>query len=217
MGKVLARRLQNHVELKIFDRDPEALAATAAELGVGAAAGLEELAALGTVILAVPDPEVINCIKDFNQLKQPLVVINIATNVARHVLEETAAKHVKCVGVKFVGHAGEIALGLDPVIIVDDRPADLVPLATAIFSPVGRVLVGKADIVSFINTTAAEKALEAAVYIEEGLKQQGVVEPEIIKSAIRQVAAGILKAYADQDLGPFARQVVRAVRARLKK
>lgn len=217
MGRVLAKRLKDHVELTIYDRDPENMAATQRELGVRVASGLEDLAGLGAVILAVPDPEVINCIKDFNQLKTPMIIINIATNVAQHVLEATAAKHVRCIGVKFVGHAGEMALGLTPVIIVNDRPAELAEVAKEIFAPVGHVMVGKADVVSYINTSAAEKALEAAVNIEEGLKQHGVTDPEIIKSAIQQVAAGILKAYADQDLGPFARQVVRAVKAKLKK
>lgn len=148
-------------------------------------------------------------------MKVPLVVINIATNVAQHVLEETAAKQVKCIGVKFIGHAGEMSLGLNPVIIIDDRPEELVGFAKEVFAPVGQLVVGKADIVSLINTMSAEKALEAAVNIEEGLK--GIASPEIINSAIRQVAAGILKAYADRDLGPFARQVVHAVRSKLKK
>lgn len=217
MGKVLAHRLARHVDLTLYDRDPEFLATVAKELGLPTAASLEDIAVLGTVILAVPDPEVINCIKEFNQLRQSLVVINIATNVAQHVLDESSSKQVRCIGVKFVGHAGEMALGLDPVIIINEKPPELVPLARSIFESVGPVVVGKADLVTYINTTAAEKALEAAVYIEEGLRQQGVSEQQIIKSAIRQVAAGVLKAYADQDLGPFARQIVRAVRAKMNK
>jgi len=178
---------------------------------------MEDLAALGTVILAVPDQEVVNCIKDYNQLQVPLTVINVATNVAQHVLEETAARQVKCIGVKFVGHADSMALGLDPVIIINDHPVELVPVAESIFSAAGQVLIAKADVVSFINTTAAQKALEAAVHIEEELQNQGVKNPAIVNSAIRQVAAGIMKAYADQDLGPFARQIIRAIRARRKK
>ena len=146
-----------------------------------------------------------------------MIAISVATNVAQHVLAETAARHVKCIGVKFVGHAGEMALGLDPVIIVNDRPGELSVLAAELFAAAGQVVIGKADVVGYINTVAAEKALEAAVAIEEGLQLQGVTHPAIIKSAIRQVAAGILKAYADQDLGPFARQIVRAVRAKHKK
>ncbi len=217
MGRELARRLKDHIELTIFDRDAAFLATVANEFAIPAAASIDEVAAVGTVILAVPDPEVINCIKDFNQRPAPLTVINIATNVAQHVLEEAAAPHVRCIGVKFVGHAGEMSLGLDPVVIVNERPAALVDTAKAIFGPVGQVVVGKADTVSAINTAAAEKALEAAVYIEEALRQQGITDPAIVKSAIRQVAAGVLKAYADQDLGPFARQIVRAVRAKFKR
>ena len=217
MGRELTRRLKNHAELTIFDRDAAFLAAVQSELGLPAAGSIDEMAALGTVILAVPDPEVINCIKEFNQMPTPVVVINIATNVAQHVLEETAAPHVRCIGAKFVGQAGEMALGLDPVIVVNNRPRELAVMATELFAPVGHVVVGKADIVSTINTLAAEKALEAAVYIEEGLLRQGVTDPEIINSAIRQVAAGVLKAFADKDLGPFARQIVRAVRAKMNK
>lgn len=217
MGRELARRLKGHVELTVYDRDPVLLETVANELGLTTAASIEALVGLRTVILAVPDPEVINCIKDFNQQKLPLTVINIATNVAQHVLEETAARHIKCIGVKFVGQAGEMAAGVDPVIIINDRPVELTAMVADIFSAAGHVLVGKADIVGIINTIAAEKALEAAVYIEDGLQQQGVTNPAIIKSAIRQVAAGIMKAYADQNLGPFARQIVRAVRARQKK
>jgi len=217
MGRELARRLKDHVELTIFDRDAAFLATVQNELGIPAAGSIDELAAIGTVILAVPDPEVVNCIKDFNQLKTPITVINIATNVAQHVLEETAVPPVRCFGVKFVGQAGEMSLGLDPVIVIDSRPAGLVPVAREIFASVGHVIVGKADIVSLVNNAAAAKALEAAVHIEETLRQQGVDDPAIVKSAIRMVAAGVLKAYADQDLGPFARQIVRAVRAKMKK
>lgn len=217
MGRVLARRLSDHVELTVFDRNADKVTALQEELGVKAAGSMEELAALGIVILAVPDPEVISCIKDFNQMRVPMLVLNIATNVTRLVLEQTAAKHIRCVGVKFVAHAREMALGQDPVIIVDASSPDITALVTDLFAPVGQVTVGKADIVSFVNTIAVEKALEAAVYIEEGLRQQGVTDPVIVKSALRQVAAGVLKAFADDDLGPFARQVVRAVRAKMRK
>ena len=217
MGRELARRLRQQYDLAIFDHDAALLETVGTELNVSTANSMEELAALGVVILAVPDPEVINCIKDFNQLKIPLVIINIATNVAQHVLEETAAKHVKCISAKFVGHAGEMSLGLDPVIVIDNHPGELVELAGRIFAAVGQVVVGKADAVSSINTMAAQKALEAAILIEDALKAQGIADAKIIKSAIRQVAAGVIKAYADDDLGPFARQITRAVRANLKK
>ena len=85
-----------------------------------------------------------------------------------------------------------------------------------IFQVVGQVIVGRADIVHTINTIAAEKALEAAVGIEEALKEEHITEPTIIKSAIKQVAAGILKAYADEDMGPFAREIVQSVKNKMR-
>ncbi|MCX7779914.1 MAG: NAD(P)-binding domain-containing protein [Negativicutes bacterium] len=217
MGMVLAARLREYADVLIFDRDPDRLALVAEELNLPVAAGLDELADAGVVILAVPDREVISLIKDFNLIKKPLSVFNVATNVAQMVLEEAAAKHVRCTGVKLIGHANEIALGQRPVIIINDKPAELVPVAEELFAPLGDIIIGKADSVTAINTIAAQKALEAAVAIEETLIGGGVTDSNVIKSAIRQVAAGILKAYTNDDLGPFAREIVRAVRAKLKK
>lgn len=217
MGEVLARKLAGHVSLYLLDRDLCRTQQLAAELNVSVANNLAEIAQLGRVILAVPDREVISCLKDFNEMKQPLVVINVATNVAQRVLNEIAASHIKCIGVKLIAHAGEMALGLEPVIIVNERPPELVDEAVALFQPIGKVVVGRADVVSSVNMAAAEAALAAAVQIEENLHLQGITDPLIIKSAIRQVAAGILKAYANNDLGPFARDVVQALKAKLNR
>lgn len=216
MGRVLAGRLNDHTALKIYDRDDNQLKEVAEELGIQAARSLEELAELGIVILAVPDREVISLIKDFNQLAHPVIIINVATNVAQHVLELAAAKQVRCIGAKFVGQAKEIALGAEPVIIVNDKPSELALLVKEVFAPVGKIVIGNADAVSYINTMAAEKALTAAVMIEETLRCQPYASAEVVKSAIGQVAAGILKAYANDDLGPFAREIVRAIRAKMR-
>ncbi len=215
MGNVLVRLLAGHVELSLFDRNAENMKRVAAEFAVSTVDTLEEIVAAGIVILAVPDHEVVSCIKVFNQMKTPVTVVNIATNVGQHMLEKMAAQHVQCICIKFVGHADEMMLGHKPVIIINQSPAELVAPMTEIFQAVGQVLVGDADIVYKINTIAAEKALEAAVGIEETLKQQHIIDPGIVKSAIRQVAAGILKAYADENMGPFAREIVQSVRKKI--
>lgn len=217
MGKVLSKKLAGHVKLKIFDRDESQLQAVAEEIGIPTATSLEELAELGTIILVVPDREVISLIKDFNQMERTLIIINVATNVARHVLAATASPQVKCIGAKFIAQAREIAMGAEPVILVDERPAELAALVQEVFAPVGKIIIGNADAVTYINTQAAEKALTAAVLIEETLRCQPYANADVIKSAISQVAAGILKAYAEDDLGPFAREIVRAIRAKLRR
>lgn len=215
MGKTLAVKLADHMDLVLFDRDNSRLADVESEYRLAVADSLEDMAALGTVILAVPDREVISCIKLFNQQPQPLTVINIATNVNRQVLREIAAKHVKCTSAKIISQADEMMAGQRPVIIVDDYPPELVSATADIFSKVGDVIIGRADLVAQINRITAEKVLTAAVTIEEALRQQNINDTEIIKSAIGQVAVGTLKAYADSNLGPFAREIVRVVQANL--
>lgn len=217
MGRVLAKLLAGHVELCLFDRNEEQMNVIAAELAISTVDSLEDIVTMETVILAVPDHEVVSCIKIFNQIQKPMTVINIATNVAQHMLEQIAAPHIRCICVKFIGHADEIALGQRPVIIVNQFPADIVSQMVEIFQRVGQVIVGRADIVQTINTIAAQKALEAAVGIEEALKGQNITEQAIIKSAIKQVAAGILKAYADGNMGPFAREIVQSVKNKISK
>lgn len=217
LGKIVAARLADYNHLVLYDRNSELMGEVAQAIGAMTADSLEEVACCNVVLLAVPDREVISCIKDFNLFKKEIVVINMATNVAQAVLEQTAIQPVKCMGVKFVGHAGEMALGLEPVIIVNERPQELVEEVSRLFAPVGHVIVGRADMVTEINTIAAEKALEAGVLIEEALTSRGYGKPEIIQSAIQQVGAGILKAYATDDLGPFAREIVRTVKAKMQK
>lgn len=215
MGKALVRQLAGNFDLVIYDREISQMESVAEQYDIKTAASLEDMAALGTVILAVPDREVISCIKLFNQQPQPLTVINIATNVNRQVLREIAAKHVKCTSAKIISQADEMMAGQRPVIIVDDYPPELVSATADIFSKVGDVIIGRADLVAQINRITAEKVLTAAVTIEEALRQQNINDTEIIKSAIGQVAVGTLKAYADSNLGPFAREIVRVVQANL--
>ncbi len=213
MGQVLTELLaKQQIELCIFDRNTDQTRMLAEKLNISTAANLEEMMAWEIIILAVPDREVMNCIKDFNAIEKPLMVINIATNVGQDMLNRMAAPHIKCICAKFVGHADEMALGQQPVIIVNQFPKALVAQTVEIFQLIGQVVIGEADLVHTINKIAGEKAIEAAVAIEETLKQKKITEPAIIKSAIRQVAAGIIKAYADGNLGPFAREIVQSVK-----
>ena len=217
MGSVLATILADHCELYLFDKNTTRMNLVAEGLSASVANDLKEIAKIKLIVLALPDREVITCIKEFNQLNKPITVMNIATNVGQHTLNSIAASHVKCISVKFIGHAGEMAFGERPVIIVNQTPKELVPIAVDVFQLIGQVIVGDADVVQKINTIAARKAIEAAVSIERELKDNKVTDPEIIKSAIRQVGAGIMRSYADDNLGPFAQEIVHSVRTKLNK
>ena len=63
-----------------------------------------------------------------------------------------------------------------------------------------------------INSVATEEALKAAVSIECLLRSSGIADAEKIRGALSQVAPGVLRAYAEDDLGPFARSIVCSLR-----
>ncbi|CUH94962.1 hypothetical protein P22_1031 [Propionispora sp. 2/2-37] len=218
MGQALAGRLsrQGGFTLRLFDRNMDIMQLAAERYGAETATSIEEMANLRLVILAVPDKEIINCLEVFKNVKKPPVLLNIATNVSQQRLNAAVAEsHLTCIGVKFVGHAGEIALGERPIIIVDESGSDFFPVIKEIFQTIGEVMIGDSDIVTKINTIAAEEVLIAGVHIENRLREQSISDPLLINSAIRQVAAGTLKAFANGDLGPFAREIVNEVRIRI--
>lgn len=216
MGLVLAQRLCRQYTLYLYDRDEAQTARVAADVGGVPCGSLAETAAAGKVVLAVPDHEVVNCLKEFHALHVSLQVINIATNVSQRVLAELSGPRLLCTSAKFIGHAGEMALGQRPLIVIHHTPMAMVPAAQQIFQLVGDVVVGDADVVLRINNLAVAKALEAGVIIEAALRHQGITDERLVRSAIQLVAAGTLKAFAVGDLGPFARDIVRAIRAKLR-
>ncbi len=219
MGRALASRLsqQGGYSLCLFDKHAGRRQALAAKLCAEAVSSLADMEALPLVILAVPDGEVLECIRVFGRMKLPPVVINIATNITRESLLQATEPSLTAVNVKFIGHAGELALGQRPVIIVDKSSGSMATVIQAVFQTVGDVVIGDSDLVGVINRIAAEEVLIAGVRIENRLRQAAISDPAMIRSAIRQVAAGTLKAFADKDLGPFAQEIVGAVRERINR
>lgn len=67
-------------------------------------------------------------LKEFNQIQTPIVIINFYCNKyrAQYKIEEMAASHVKCISIKFIGQADEMALGQRPVIMINESPAEIV-------------------------------------------------------------------------------------------
>ena len=215
MGRILAQQMATQHEVFIYDADPVAAEKVAQALGLTAAADLAEQVA-DALVLAVPDTAVNACIEQLRQQQTRAVVFSVATNISREILAEMAGPSLQCLNVKIIGHAGEMSRGVRPVIVADNIDPQLAELACQLFAPVGTVLVAEADVVKLINVIATEQALKAAVAIEQALCAAGVEDPVMIGGALSVVAPGVLKAYAEDDLGPFARGIVCALRDKAK-
>lgn len=213
MGRILAARLAGENEVVVYDANGQNAKAVAESLELKAMGSLSEMD-VDALVMAVPDIAVGSCVAELGKLGKSVIVFSVATNISREMLAEMSGATVRCLNVKIIGHAGEMGRGSKPVIVVDGGNGELTELGRRIFASVGTVLVGDADRVRLINTLATEEALKASVAIERSLRSAGVSEPEMIRGALAQVAPGVLRAYSEDDLGPFAREIVNALRDR---
>lgn len=211
MGKILAAALAGRHEVALYDADRESAASVAGMLKLRALATMAEAAA-DAVVLAVPDKAVASCVAELVATGQSWTIFSVATNISREMLANLAGGSVRLLNVKIIGHAGEMSRGARPVLVIDRGEADLVELAHQVFGPVGELVVGEADQVRRINSVATTEALRAAVAVETALQQEGINDPELVRGALTQVAPGVLRAYAEDDLGPFAREIVAKIR-----
>lgn len=211
MGKILAAALASRHEVALYDADRESAASVAGSLKLRVLATMAEAVA-DAVVLAVPDKAVAACVAELARTGRDWTVFSVATNISREMLAGMAGGGVRLLNVKIIGHAGEMSRGSRPVLVIDRGEADLVELARQVFAPVGALVVGAADQVQRINSVATAEALRAAVAVESGLQKEGITDPALVRGALAQVAPGVLRAYAEDDLGPFAREIVAKIR-----
>ena len=216
MGRILAARMALEHEVVMYDADVSGAKKVADALRLTAVASLTEMN-VDAVVLAVPDSAVESCIMKLRDVDKPWTVFSVATNISREMLAAMAEEKVSCLNVKIIGHAGEMSRGQNPVVVIDEGAIDIVRGAQQIFASVGTVLVGNADQVKRINSVATEEALKAAVAIERELLLAGITDPEKLRGALSQVAPGVLRSYAEDDLGPFARGIVKALHDKTEK
>jgi len=213
MGRILAARMSAEHEVSVYDANSQDANTVAESLKLKVMDSLAEMDA-DAVVLAVPDSAVGPCINELHKTHRDWNVFSVATSISREMLAAMPGDNVRRLNVKIIGHAGEMSRGLEPVIVIDNGDSEMVQIAQQIFSSVGKVLQGEADQVKQINSVATGEALKAAVEIERVLNSAGIIDPELIKGALSQVAPGVLRAYAEDDLGPFARNIVNAIRDR---
>ena len=207
----MAAALAGRHEMALYDADRESAASVAGSLKLRALATMAEAVA-DAVVLAVPDKAVAACVAELARTGRAWNVFSVATNISREMLAGMAGGGVRLLNVKIIGHAGEMSRGSRPVLVIDRGEADLVELARQVFAPVGALVVGAADQVQRINSVATAEALRAAVAVETALQKEGITDPALVRGALAQVAPGVLRAYAEDDLGPFAREIVAKIR-----
>ncbi|MCL5935519.1 MAG: NAD(P)-binding domain-containing protein [Firmicutes bacterium] len=212
MGEILAGSMSKKHEVAVYDRDEGKGRLVAERTDSRFCSPPDFLPLADAVVLALPPSVTAPALESMRPLLRPdVVVVNIATTVCRDDLRPVLNGVGHLVGAKIVGHYREMRER--PAILVDAETEKGRQAALLLFSDLGTVLPGDERVVQLINTAATREAFRAAVRIEELLREAGV-DDTLINSAIRVVAAGSIKAYADGDIGPFARDLLKEIRQR---
>ncbi|MFZ5943220.1 MAG: pyrroline-5-carboxylate reductase family protein [Bacillota bacterium] len=202
MGSFLAGKLSDPYQVYVYDQNPRYAENLAETCGVKAVAK-EELNMAEVVILALATDILPNALLELEKLlKNDAVIVNIATTLGHDQLQTGLNK----VSAKIIGHYKEMSAGEKPVIIIEGTDQAGVNLVADVFSHIGTVVKGQSDMVTKINTISSQFGIVAALEIKKVLGEMQLSE-EIIIAAIRNVAAGTMKAFAVGDVGPFAQKI----------
>ncbi len=211
MGEILAESISKNHLVTIYDQDEEKGRQAARRAGCRHGRPADVLPAAEVVILALPPAGTAPALASISSLlRSDAVVINIATTVGKEDLRPLLKGPVHLVGAKIVGHYREMRER--PAILVDADTGKGREAAFNLFSDLGDVVPGDERLVQLINTVATREAFRSAVRIEDQLREAGI-GPDLIKSALRVVAAGSIKSYAEGDTGPFAMELLKEIRS----
>ncbi|MCF8011518.1 MAG: NAD(P)-binding domain-containing protein [Clostridiales bacterium] len=205
MGSIIASGINERCEIFVYDENEEKGRDTASKVG-GTYAPSSKVTDCKVLILALPPKVTADALKNVDKyLNKDTVVINIATTVLKNELKPVCSYPENLVGAKMVTHYRE--MNESPVIIVDAESEKSLTVAKEIFSVLGQVVEGDESQVEEVNTLATREAFRAGLRIQKILSKKGFTD-EVINSAIRAAAAGSIKSYAYNDIGPFALELL---------
>ena len=209
MGSVIAGQLPEGTKKIIVDRDVKKAGLLAERVGGVPAGSYEAVGEADLIPVVVPAQDVNDAVeKLMGKAKAGALILNMATSA--HVDPEIIAKNptVTVIDAKIIGHAGAMSEGNPGIVVVktDDQAAlNLIRNQLPGFREVVR---GDADLVSKINETVTIEAIRIAVNLKKRLGSMNVPD-DWITVAIKTVCTGVVKAFADDDLGDFAREMVK--------
>jgi 6-phosphogluconate dehydrogenase (decarboxylating) len=209
MGSVIAGQLPEGTKKIIIDQEMKKARLLAERVGGTPAGSYEAVSEADLISVVIPAQDVNDAIeKLMSTAKAGALILNMATSA--HIDSAVIAKNpsVTVIDAKIIGHAGAIAEGNPGIVVVktDDQTAfNLIRNQLPGFREVVR---GDTDLVSKINEMATVEAIRIAINLKKRLGSMNV-PADWITVAIKTVCTGVVKAFADDDLGDFAREMVK--------
>jgi glycerol-3-phosphate dehydrogenase len=204
MGAVVAAQLPAATRKIIIDTDIITARRVATGVGGQAHDRLDAAAAADLVALVLPAPAIASAIRRLAAFaKRDCIILNMATSAQIDPLLREQHGRVHIIDARIIGHAVSMAAGEPAMVVVACADESLFFRIRRQLPGFRQVVQGDADLVEPINRVCTEAGLRAALAAKAQLAAMQIPD-DWIAIALRTVSAGVIKAYVDDDLGPFA-------------
>lgn len=211
MGSIVAGQLPERTQKIIIDIDQEKARRVAKKVKGTPSDSLDSAGKADLVAVVLPASAVNETVRKLlTVVKKGATILNMAT--AAHIdpaLFENK-KDIAIVDAKIIGHAMSISRGEPGIVVVQCREEARFSLIRDQLPGFYRVVQGEAHQVEKINRIGSAEGIKAAMKVRKKLSKLNVPE-EWIDVAIRTVCAGTMRSFAENDLGHFARELVKKI------
>ena len=212
MGSLISRRLAKDYNLILIDKNLRTCGDLALELGAIGTSEYSFIQKADFIITALSHLVLPKAVEEMSEhLKPQHVIINVSTDNEIDTFDPVKGK-CKLAHAKIIGHAKEIGSGELPCILVGGENDEIEAKVAQIFSNMGVVCFGDESLVKKVNKIASEEGVRAAFGLQQRLEELDVPS-EYISFAIRNVASGVMNAYALGDAGPFVQEIIEKIKA----
>jgi ketopantoate reductase len=209
LGSVVAQRLPEETEVIVFDIQADKGRQLAETAGGTYASELEGVRAADLIIIALPVSVVDKTVASLlGIVKKGAVILNMATSAKMDPALQAEHPEVTILDAKIIGQAKAIFEGEPGIVILDCANRETFVMVQQQLRHFCRVEAGDPELVETISYIASVEGIKAALAVRRQLRELRIPE-EWIKVAISNCCAGTMKAFANDDIGPFSQKIVR--------
>ncbi len=207
MGKIIARQLPEETRKIIIDQKLQRAEELASAIDGIASTDIGAAQEADLFFIVVPASEVNAVVEQICRVaRKGAVIVNMATSVNINEQTKNDKHFLNFVEGKIIGQASAMEQGEPGILVVDTVDRAIYRLIKSQLPMFKGICQGNPDLVPYINTVAVNAGLRAAVQASQELTLKGIPE-DWLKTALKTICAGTVKAYAEDDLGPFAREL----------
>ena len=209
MGSFVGKQLPKEVRKIFIDTDEANARDLAHALGGEYAFSAEGAKDADLIAVVLPAKVVNDTVKEIARTaKEGAVILNMATTGTVEDEVKKTYPSLRFVDAKIIGNAKVMAMGFPSCVVLNTKDQDVFEKAKYLLPGFTKIAMGDAGLVPKINTIGSTVGIQAALEVRKQLKDLNLPK-EWEDVAIYTVCAGTMIAYVDNDLGEFARNIVR--------